>query len=123
MKTRILAMVVCGLGAPALACDYCSTQVTLNGVLAKCYLDRVEQEIDQMQQANLPAQLINLASCDGAQSATRGTTVLPTVRSPDKTPDLSFLMDEAGLRCLALEVSSKEIAPESVETFKVRRDC
>ncbi len=123
LKMRYVLPLVVGLGPPVLACDYCSAEVTLTSELAECYLQRVDVEINQMLEANLPAQLINLASCDGAETATRGTSTLPGVSPGEKKPDLSFLMDAAGLRCLASELQAATWSPDPIKTFEVRRDC
>lgn len=123
VRKRFVLPVLIGVGTPALACDFCSAEVTLTPDLAACYLDRVETEIDQMRAANLPAQLINLSSCEGAETGTRGTAALPSINAVEKKPDLSFLMDADGMRCLAMVLQDETWSPERVKTFEVQRDC
>ncbi len=123
VKMRYILPFLLGYGAPGLACDYCSAEVTLTSELAECYLTRVDGEIDKMIEANLPAQLINLASCDGAATATRGTSGLPGVSPGTRKPDLSFLMDADGMRCLAVALRGESWSPDPVKTFEVHRDC
>lgn len=123
MRMRYVLPMLLGTAAPVWACDYCSAEVTLTPALADCYLMRMETEISQMRAANLPAQLINLSSCETAETGTRGTSALPGVKAAEKQPDLSFLMDADGMRCLAVELQSATWSPDGVRTFEVRRDC
>lgn len=122
-RVRYVLPILLGAGMPVWACDYCSAQVTLTSQLADCYLLRVETEIDEMRAANLPAQLINLSSCPSAETETRGTSALPSVKAARKKPDLSFLMDAEGMRCLAVALEKAKWSPGNVKTFEVQRGC
>jgi len=107
-----------------MACDYCNPKVTFTKPIADCYLERFENEIRLMEEAGLPAQLVNLASCDGLESNTRGVGSLPTLSGQEPAkPDVSFVMDAVGMRCLAQQLQSETWAPEGSLTFEVRRDC
>ncbi len=119
-----LAIFLVFLSTPGFACDFCDPKVVLSKPLAECYLDRFETEIARMEDAGLPAQLINLASCEGVDSETRGGGVLPSIATPnDLVPVTSFLMDAAGMRCLAETLAAETWSPDLVQTFEVRRDC
>jgi hypothetical protein len=118
-----LTLLALGAALPAFACDFCERKVTLTPELATCYLSKVDAEIAQMEQSGLPAQLINLASCEGAQSATRGGTALPQGTEAGQEPSLSFVLDAPALRCLAASLKTESWSPELVKTFEVRRDC
>lgn len=124
IAARIMSIVVIGLSAQmANACDYCERQVTLTPELAACYLSKVDAEIAQMKQSALPAQLINLGSCDSAESGLRAGVALPTASSQGLEPSLSFVLDAQALRCLAQTLELESWSPELVKTFEVRRDC
>lgn len=108
-----------------LACDYCERKVTLTPDLAACYLSKFETEIDQMQQAGLPAQLINLGSCEQAKTEKRGGGSLPSLPTPRGTaePSLSFVLDAPAIRCLAKTLETETWTPERIKTFEINRDC
>lgn len=119
-----LTLVFCLMAAPAMACDYCQRKVTLNPDLATCYLGLVDREIAQMEETGLPAQLINLAICEGASSESRGGGSLPAIATPTAPePTLSFVLDAPALRCLAQELKSEDWNPEQIKTFEIRRVC
>jgi len=120
---RALPILFCLFAAPALACDYCERQITLNADLSACYLAKVEAEIVQMEQSGLPAQLINLATCGSAETATRGGGSLPGAVPGMAEPTLSFVLDAPALRCLARELEAEGWNPDVLKTFEVRRDC
>lgn len=111
------------IATPALACDYCDQTVTLNGMLADCYLARVDAEIQDLEDAGLPAQLINLASCEGVSSETRGAGSMPIPVQGAVEPDTSFLLDKAGLQCLRNSVSGVEWGDGTAQTFEVYSGC
>ena len=120
---RFLILLLIGTATSAHACDYCERKVTLTPQLAACYLAGVENEITQMQAAGLPAQLINLSSCDGAQTGTRGGGSLPVLPKDAPDPSLSFVLDAPALRCLARTLREESWSPDVIKTFEVTRDC
>lgn len=122
---RLSPLLLIFLPYSALACDYCERKITLTPELAECYLSKFEGEIEQMQDAGLPAQLINLASCEQAQTGKRGGGSLPSPPTPLGTAPLSvsFVLDAPAIRCLARALRSETWSPKRVKTFEVRRDC
>ena len=108
---------------PAHACDFCEPRVTMTPELAQCYLARVEQEIETMQAASLPEQLLNLATCETAETDLRGASGIPLPDADQPRPTLSFLMDQQGMRCLAQDLAAEDWDPEKLKTFEIRRDC
>lgn len=122
---RAFSLLLILLPHSALACDYCERNVTLTPELAACYLAKYESEIEQMQNAGLPVQLINLGSCEQVQTEKRGGGSLPSpaASSGTATPSLSFLLDAPAIHCLAQVLKSEAWSPERVKTFEVRRDC
>jgi len=125
MKIRQLTVVLIPsvFANPALSCGYCEQAVSFTPELAECYLQRFEEEIIGMEAAALPAQLINLASCDSATSSTRGSGSIPLPGSENQIPTTTFLMDAAGLRCLAKDLTEEDWDPEQFKTFVIKRDC
>lgn len=71
----------------------------------------------------LPAQLINLASCEGAESENRGAGSKPTPTGDTPELGLSFVLDLDALRCLAETLQKENWLPEAIKSFEVRRDC
>lgn len=123
---NVFAIAICLSAQTAHACDYCERKVTLTPDLAACYLSKVGDEIAQMEQSNLPAQLINLGSCDAAESDTRAGVALPQFAGASgqgPEPSLSFVLDAPALRCLAQTLQTESWSPDLIKTFEVRRDC
>lgn len=131
--TRLMctaAVVLFATSSFAQACDYCQKEVTLTQKLANCYLGMYEDELARMKEGSLPAQLINLASCDDEDGETRGNATLPTVAQPTaKELTKTFLLDETAIQCLATELRGEswtavaETQEGPVKTFEVKRDC
>lgn len=116
------------MGTTGAACDYCDANVTLTKALSECYLENYQNELDRMVKDDLPAQLINLGACDGAETVTRGTGLpnLPLPTGGDASAQditLSFLLDADGLTCLAADLQTTTWSADAVRTFEVNCDC
>ena len=117
------------------ACDFCDRSVTFIEPLSRCYLDRIDSEINRLRASGRPVHLVNLTSCPGIPAKYRGgglpNTILPQTLPKPVFPGpmpgpitLSFILTEPGLRCLAQSASEAQWASEDeVKIFEVTSDC
>lgn len=104
------------------ACGFCAEEVTLSAPLAKCYLDRLDEERAAAARGQSGVHLVDLSFCLLSRSATS----LPDVQTEGVNPvvlDEAFLIPVPALECLARSVKGATFDPETVLTFEVRVDC
>lgn len=116
--------IACALVAPPVFadCGFCAEKVTLNELLAKCYLKRLNDERLAASQNNSEVHLVDLSACGLDRSA----TALPDVQTDGGGPvqlDQAFLIPEPALDCLAREVETAQFEKDKTLTFEVRVDC
>lgn len=104
------------------ACGFCAEEVTLSAPLAKCYLDRIDDERVAAAKGNSEVHLVDLSFCLLGRSATT-LPDLPTDRAQALVLDSAFLIPVAALECLARAVRSAAFEAETVLTFEVQVDC
>lgn len=95
-------------------CPICDPEIVITPALAACFLERSKAVLDEMVQQNLPYQLVNLGSCDGVVSETRGGAAIAdssrqivswqqirNARPETPTePTTTFILDRSGVICL-----------------------
>ncbi len=103
-------------------CGFCAEKVTLTEPLAKCYLQRLNDELLAASRDNSDVHLVDLSACSLGRSA----TALPDVQTDGEIPvpvDEAFLIPEPALDCLAREVEIAQFELDKTLTFEVRVDC
>lgn len=125
MRLHIFPLFFClpWFATTAAACEYCEKRIILSDDLAACYLEKFDDEIAQMEKSGLPAQLVNLSTCDGAETPTRAGSELPGAVAVAALPTLSFILDAPGMRCLAKALRVEKWDPDRIKSFEIRRDC
>ena len=113
------------LPSSSLACDICTPKIAISQPLASCFLERLEGEIERLKQSGLPVAFINLASCDGVETATRGGQGMSRGFGSTQVakPDVSFLLDEAGLKCLERYLARQDLEWNPLAIFEPSKEC
>ena len=106
-------------------CGFCAEEVILSEDLAKCYLDRKDEELAAAVQEQAEIHLVDLSICN-ADNYARSATALPDVKTDGEQtlpPDEAFLIPVPALECLAREVENATFEPDTPLVFEVRVDC
>ena len=120
------------------ACLVCDPEIVLTPPLAACFLDRVDAEIDAMKASGLSYHMVVLGSCEDATGArTRGTDdsadssrelfswkqVRNSTPSTSGDPSQAFIIDEAGMHCLAEFLKDNPAAIDPALAFRPSDMC
>lgn len=123
-----LALVVLATAGHA-RCNYCNETVTLTDMLAQCYLEGIDEQLQQAQQFGMPTTVFDLSACPGApeQTGSDRSLGLPVPRVASGTEaepvSLRFIVDLATAGCLAEMLRLENFDPEKIKTFDLSEHC
>lgn len=116
-------------GAGHASCSYCNESVTLTEMLAQCYLDGIDQQLQQAAQFGMPTTVFDLSGCPGApeqagKDRSLGLPVPRIARAGETEPvSLRFIIDVPTAECLADTLRLEIFDPEKIRTFDLRQRC
>jgi hypothetical protein len=129
----------CLMVSPAIPedCLVCDSEIVMTPAFAECFLRQVDGLISEMQMQKLPYQLVNLGTCDGITGAGRGPASvadsarqvfsLAEIRNATPAtlaqPTTTFILDEAGLRCLADAINADLANFDPAAAFRPGQMC
>ncbi len=129
-KTIAAALALVSMaGAGHATCSYCNDSVTLTELLAQCYLDGIDQQLQQAAQFGMPTTVFDLSGCPGApeqagKDRSLGLPVPRIARAAETEPvSLRFIVDVPTAECLADTLRLETFDPEKIRTFDLRQHC
>lgn len=122
-----LAAVAVTGAAPAQAdCPLCPKSVTLSDDLARCYLQRVTEQIEEAERLGLPVAMFDLTDCPIERSR-RGISLPEPRRSADAelVPrlDTRFWLDAERAHCLEARLRSDLMTIAEFRHYVFAQDC
>lgn len=133
----LIAVIVCALPAAAEECLVCDKEIVMTPVYAQCFIDQAAAYLNEMQQKDLPFQLISLATCvdnkrgargaDGAADSSRQLLSLGDIQNArsdtPQTPTTTFILDRAGIECLRTLIRAQPAGSVSSQAFRPAEMC
>lgn len=123
----VLALAAVVVTGPVQAgCPLCPKSVTLSDDLARCYLHRVTEQIEEAARLGLPVAMFDLTDCPIERSR-RGISLPEPRRSADAelVPQLNtrFVLDAERAHCLEARLRSDLMTIAEVRHYVFEQDC
>ncbi|MCU0826847.1 MAG: hypothetical protein MUE52_05435 [Tabrizicola sp.] len=133
----VAATLLAGHAASAEDCLVCDPEIVMTPPLAACFLDGVTAALAEMDRTALPYHLVNLGNCPEVLSGTRGydetadslrqimswSQIRNARDSTPTVPSTTFILDRAGILCLAEAIRSDPLAFTPAAAFRPAEMC